>query len=349
MKTHRRGFLASVLSTLAATAMPARAQDGDDWWTMFDDDGTLSDPAPARCFTQSDHDGHRINLWLEDGVVRARITFKELGFHLNFRSGRGGVDAFVAAGGSTGELVFDGAEVSSYDNEDFLLRYFPAESKIGRFVLRIDDPGTAMATVLEGHVRARPGYTTADLDHVLIMSSTQEEQGRFYRHMTSTPAVLVTLGFFVPAQDRWVFAKRGELAGVRTIRNLQALTPPFAEGLKTVDQSKCRGQKCFLTTACCDAYGKPDDCYELEALRAFRDDWLRHQPGGAETIAAYGAIAPKVCAALARDPESRAALARIYWGTIVPCLALIRLGLRRPALGLYRRMVRRLAARYALG
>lgn len=349
MKTHRRGFLASVLSTLAATTMPARAQEGGEWWMLFEDDDTFVEPEAQNCFAQSDHDGYRISLWLEVYVVQVRITFMDLGFVLRFKSGSGDVEAFVASGGDASELMFEAIEISAYHNQDFLARHFPADSKSGRFVLRIDDPRTSQSTVLEGDVRARSGHTTTEVSHVLTMSSTADDQSRFYRHMTSTPEVMITLGFFVPSENRWMFAKRGRVEGVGVIRALQERTPSFAEGLKTIDQSKCRGQKCFLTTACCEAYEKPDDCYELEALRAFRDDWLRHQPGGAEAIAAYRVVAPKICAALARDPRRGFQLARIYWGTIVPCLALIRLGLRRPAYALYRRLVLRLTTRYAPG
>ena len=35
---------------------------------------------------------------------------------------------------------------------------------------------------------------------------------------------------------------------------------------------------CFLTSACTEARGLPDDCHELTVLRAFRDGYLRSQP-----------------------------------------------------------------------
>lgn len=44
---------------------------------------------------------------------------------------------------------------------------------------------------------------------------------------------------------------------------------------------------CYLTTACVEAKGLPDDCEELTILRDFRDHWLKKQPGGAEEIAEY--------------------------------------------------------------
>ena len=51
---------------------------------------------------------------------------------------------------------------------------------------------------------------------------------------------------------------------------------------------------CYITTATCEAYGKPDNCYELTAFRKFRDDWLRYQPDGRELISRYYHTAPEV-------------------------------------------------------
>lgn len=39
-------------------------------------------------------------------------------------------------------------------------------------------------------------------------------------------------------------------------------------------QTKVKSKKCFITTAICEHLGQPDDCYELETLRMFRDSWL---------------------------------------------------------------------------
>ena len=51
---------------------------------------------------------------------------------------------------------------------------------------------------------------------------------------------------------------------------------------------------CYVTTAICEEYGKPDDCYELTALREFRDCWLKQQPDGHKLIAQYYATAPAI-------------------------------------------------------
>ena len=51
---------------------------------------------------------------------------------------------------------------------------------------------------------------------------------------------------------------------------------------------------CFITTAVCEAEGKPDDCAELTAFRRFRDGWLSQQPDGPALIEEYYEIAPAI-------------------------------------------------------
>ena len=51
---------------------------------------------------------------------------------------------------------------------------------------------------------------------------------------------------------------------------------------------------CFITTAVCQELGKPDDCAELTAFRAFRDGYLAAQPDGEALIREYYNIAPGI-------------------------------------------------------
>lgn len=57
-------------------------------------------------------------------------------------------------------------------------------------------------------------------------------------------------------------------------------------------QSSSSGGGCFITSAVCKAFGKPDNCYELTMFRKFRDGWLSKQPNGNVLIAEYYKIAP---------------------------------------------------------
>lgn len=58
---------------------------------------------------------------------------------------------------------------------------------------------------------------------------------------------------------------------------------------------------CYITTAVCEEYGKPDDCYELTAFREFRDNWLIQQPDGRELVERYYATAPSIVEAINRQ------------------------------------------------
>lgn len=51
---------------------------------------------------------------------------------------------------------------------------------------------------------------------------------------------------------------------------------------------------CFITTAICENFNKPDDCYELTMFRNFRDNWLSKQIDGKQLITEYYSIAPKI-------------------------------------------------------
>ena len=51
---------------------------------------------------------------------------------------------------------------------------------------------------------------------------------------------------------------------------------------------------CYLTSACVEARGLPDDCMELQTLRDFRDNWLKQQPCGQDEVAEYYATAPRI-------------------------------------------------------
>lgn len=55
-----------------------------------------------------------------------------------------------------------------------------------------------------------------------------------------------------------------------------------------------KGGGCFITTAICDAEGKPDDCDELQTLRKFRDEIMLPNPTLAGLVKEYYAIAPAI-------------------------------------------------------
>ena len=63
-----------------------------------------------------------------------------------------------------------------------------------------------------------------------------------------------------------------------------------AKGIKT--------KGCYLTTACIEAMQLPDDCYELQTLRKFRDDFVAQMPDGRKMIEEYYETAPEIVIAI---------------------------------------------------
>lgn len=117
---------------------------------------------------------------------------------------------------------------------------------------------------------------------------------------------------------------------------------------QTYADQKCTPPEggCFITTATCEILGLDDGCFELAALRRYRDQVLAKRPGGAADIARYYELAPLI---LARMPEAtrRARLLLLYARFILPAALAAHLGFNTLAYRLYRRMVDGLARDFA--
>lgn len=55
-----------------------------------------------------------------------------------------------------------------------------------------------------------------------------------------------------------------------------------------------RRKLCYVTTAVCEGLGKGTDCYELNVLKRYRDEYLEHAKGGHELVEEYYDIAPTI-------------------------------------------------------
>lgn len=90
-----------------------------------------------------------------------------------------------------------------------------------------------------------------------------------------------------------IFGSAGEAAG-RAIGGAVGTVVGLGKAIKDVifGGGRRSGGGCYITTATCEEYGKPDDCYELTSFRSFRDNWLINQPDGKELIDMYYKTAP---------------------------------------------------------
>lgn len=103
---------------------------------------------------------------------------------------------------------------------------------------------------------------------------------------------------------------------------------------------------CYLTSACMYAKGLPDDCYELETLRRYRDTWLKSSEEGAAVIKQYYEIAPKIVSAINETKDSKTVYEMLYEKMVKPCVAFIEQGKYEETLQLYRGMTLQLEREY---
>ena len=109
-----------------------------------------------------------------------------------------------------------------------------------------------------------------------------------------------------------------------------------------------RKRLCFLTTAVCAAEGKPDDCAELTAFRAFRDGWLSETEQGRALIAEYYELAPAIVTVMRLGDDGSARCAQLRRDYLKPCYEALQGGEKTRCRDLYIRMVNDLRGRYCL-
>lgn len=107
-------------------------------------------------------------------------------------------------------------------------------------------------------------------------------------------------------------------------------------------QNNKDGGFCFITTAVCQTFGKPDDCYELTMFRNFRDTWLIKQPDGKALISEYYAIAPTIVERINRCNDAAQIYKSIWRKYLAPCLNFIEIGDNASCKNLYIEMVKTL-------
>jgi translation initiation factor 2 beta subunit (eIF-2beta)/eIF-5 len=110
-------------------------------------------------------------------------------------------------------------------------------------------------------------------------------------------------------------------------------------------KSKPETLMCFLTTACVHYYHLPDDGYELNTLRKYRDTYLASSEEGKELIKEYYRVSPEIVKQVEKDPEKGSVYTYIYSEVKTAC-ANIDSHQLLTARRVYTQMVQTLMSRY---
>lgn len=106
------------------------------------------------------------------------------------------------------------------------------------------------------------------------------------------------------------------------------------------------GGGCFLTSACTESLELPDDCFELQTLRDFRNRMVGKDKTYKSLVDDYYAIAPRIVRAINASRDASVYWRRLYDCLVAPCVRLICEGRDDRAWTLYRRVVKVLRARW---
>ena len=105
---------------------------------------------------------------------------------------------------------------------------------------------------------------------------------------------------------------------------------------------------CYIATACVEARGLSEGCYELSLLRMFRREYVEKLPDGQEVLAEYRQKAPRIVAAINALPAAEALpiWEDLYDRGVRPAVAHITNGAWDAAFAIYRGICAELEERY---
>ena len=140
-----------------------------------------------------------------------------------------------------------------------------------------------------------------------------------------------------PRETNGPVVKTGPNAGKNRTRKE---TGPWRKKRSDAGESR-KKSGCFLTTAACIHKGLPDDCYELETLRRFRDEYLLSNEEGVAMVERYYLVGPAIAERLVDKAEIEQ-----VWQVIRQCVDAIGCGRNDDARNMYTEMVRSLEGKY---
>lgn len=112
--------------------------------------------------------------------------------------------------------------------------------------------------------------------------------------------------------------------------------------VKSMNHINGNSSSCFLTTACIESKGLPDNCIELTTLRYYRDNILCKNEEGIKAIEYYYKIAPDIVKKVNMRQDARYIWNEVYNENIIPCVKYINNKEYDKTYDLYKRMVDKL-------
>ena len=240
---------------------------------------------------------------------------------------------------------------SIFENMDALLNRFHKKFYMDAFNEFYESEFTAFQALEDGYHNAIEkeqfisNMANAVVDKaVVILGSVTRKAKKSEMAMNLNLFMVV---YVLPAFGKY----DGECVEPMTERLLSAWKEKFPESnisAAKVDeiQSGFQHKWCYITTAVCETFGKPDDCYELTLLRNYRDTYLMAQDDGEAIIHEYYDVAPTIVKHI-NHSERKEEVYRHIWDTYLnPCIHMIETDRMQECRDLYIQMVHDLEEEY---
>lgn len=180
------------------------------------------------------------------------------------------------------------------------------------------------------------------------LSRLQKISSKRKRELTAFDYNLNMVAYFLPLLGEMESEKKEDLIKAITERwNKQIPDAKIAyTSYENIKKGFRRSVFCYITTAVCRSLGRPDDCYELNTLRDYRDSYLLSSDEGREMVQEYYNIAPTIVKRIDKKAEADKIYKDIWNTYLSPCITMIENGENEKCRDLYSSMVRKLEAQY---
>ena len=137
---------------------------------------------------------------------------------------------------------------------------------------------------------------------------------------------------------------------VNDLGGLSTILFPESDEYKAYKEGWEEGMKektgCYLTSACTETKGLPDNCLELTILRDLRDNYVKKLPKGEEIVREYYKTAPKIVREIKKLSNSKSIFSHLYDDVVLKVVNLYQNEKKHDAFKIYLESVNTLKKRF---
>lgn len=238
-----------------------------------------------------------------------------------------------------------------FDGMDRLIHAFKKDTYAGMFQEYMEKNGRFFEELNRTLVAEEEGFI-ADFAAAVVKYADgrlEAEESKVKRENKQLNLNMFMAVYFMPAVLEGKQAKAQEL----TDKICEKWAETFkGNNIKSADYSTIvsgfKSKLCYITTAVCRSLHKPEDCYELELLRNYRDNYLACTEEGKALVEKYYDIAPTIVKRIDKTADAEEKY-RFIWETYLkPCINAIENEKMERCRGTYVQMVEELQQQYMI-